>query len=62
MNTKIDFLQAFLITATSAIAAYLDSTITYLAALILAFAFNILAGFRADEVHIVLQRFTRPLS
>ena len=61
MNTKIDFIQASLIAITSALAAYFDSTITYLAALIVAFSFNILAGFRADEVHIVLQRIYPPI-
>jgi len=61
MNTKIDFLQVALITATSAIAAYLDSTITFLAALIIAFSFNILAGFRADEVKLTIQRIFPPI-
>lgn len=61
MQTKIDYLQALAITAFSAVAAYFDSTITFLVALVVSFAFNILAGFRADEVHIVLQRIYPPI-
>lgn len=61
MDLKLDYIQALSITITAAIAAYFDSTITYLAALLLAFTFNILAGFRADEVHIKIQRLFPPI-
>jgi hypothetical protein len=61
MDIKFDYLQALSIAIAAAIAAYFDSTITFLAALLVAFTFNILAGFRADEVHIKIQRFFPPI-
>ena len=44
--------QGTLIGTATAIAAYFDSTFSFVCALILAFLFNILAGFKADEVKI----------
>lgn len=58
---KFDYLQAISIVAVTAISAYFDSTITFLAALLLAFVFNILAGFRADEVKIEIRRIFPPI-
>ncbi|NDV77840.1 hypothetical protein [Dysgonomonas sp. 511] len=43
-------LQTILISLFSMAAAYFDSTITFMYALFAAFAFNILAGMRADDV------------
>ena len=40
---------------------FLDSTFSYLIALLLGFTFNILAGFRADEVKIKLHRIFPPI-
>ena len=42
-------------------AAFLDSTFSYLIALLLGFSFNILAGFRADEVKLTLHRLFPPI-
>jgi phosphatidylserine synthase len=42
--------QAHLMGLVSIIAAYFDSTITFIYALMIAFVFHILAGMRADEV------------
>ena len=42
-------------------AAFMDSTFSYLIALLLGFTFNILAGFRADEVKIKLHRIFPPI-
>ena len=61
MNLKFDYFQAIAITAFASVAAYFDSTITFLSALLIAFVFNILAGFRADEVRVSLQRFFPPV-
>lgn len=58
---KFDYIQAISITALTAVTAYFDSTITFLAALLLAFVFNILAGFRADEVKIEIRRIFPPI-
>lgn len=58
---KFDYLQAFSIAAVTAITAYFESTLTYVAALLIAFLFNILAGFKADEVHIKIQRIFPPI-
>lgn len=58
---KFDYIQALSITALAAVAAYFDSTITFLAALLLAFVFNIFAGFRADEVKLTIQRIFPPI-
>lgn len=58
---KFDYIQALSIAALTAISAYFDSTITFLAALLIAFVFNILAGFRADEVKITIRRIFPPI-
>lgn len=58
---RFDYLQTISILVVSAISAYFDSTITFLCALLLAFSFNILAGFRADEVKLTIQRIFPPL-
>ena len=42
-------------------AAFFDSTFGYLIALLLGFSFNILAGFRADEVKLTLHRIFPPI-
>ena len=52
--------QGALIGAATAIAAYFDSTFSFVCALILAFLFNILAGFKADEVKINIKRIFPP--
>ncbi len=54
------FLQGALIATFTAVAAYFDNTITFMIALVLAFLFNILAGFRADEVKIKIVRIIPP--
>lgn len=41
----------------AAIAAYFDTTITFVYALLIGFAFNIFAGLRADDVKVVMTRF-----
>ena len=58
---RLDYLQGACIAIFTAIAAYFDSTIAYLTALLSAFALNILAGFRADEVRITIQRIFPPI-
>ena len=52
--------QGTLIGTATAIAAYFDSTFSFLCALILSFLFNILAGFKADEVKIHIKRIFPP--
>lgn len=49
-------LQAPLMGVVSIVAAYFDSTFTFMIALFAAFAFNILAGLRADEVKFTMWR------
>lgn len=50
--------NAFFVTIGAAIVAYFDTTATFLLALILGFAINILAGLRADDVKpIIMSRF-----
>ena len=53
--------QGTLIGTATAIAAYFDSTFSFVCALILAFLFNILAGFKADEVKLTLHRIFPPI-
>ena len=53
--------QGTLIGITTAIAAYFDSTFSFVCALILAFLFNILAGFKADEVKVKIKRIFPPV-
>lgn len=52
--------KEILIIITAAIAAYFDTTISFVYALLLGFAFNILAGLRADKVSIRMVRFPIP--
>lgn len=47
----------FIVFALAAIAAYFDTTITFVYALLLGFSFNILAGLRADRVYFKMIRF-----
>lgn len=60
MPYRIDYIQRVSLAAFVAVAAYFDSTITYLFALLIAFTFNIIAGFRADEVKFTIQRVFPP--
>lgn len=53
----MDKYKEIFILVSAAVAAYFDTTITFLYALLIGFAFNILAGLRADEVKIVMTRF-----
>lgn len=55
------FFNGILVAIFTAIISFFDSTSNYLLALIFGFAFNILAGFRADEVKIVLHRILPPI-
>ncbi len=52
--------KEILIITTSAIAAYFDTTISFVYALLLGFLFNILAGLRADQVTLRMVRFPLP--
>ena len=61
MPYKVDHYQPMAVTIFASIAAYFDSTLSFLCALLLAFAFNIIAGFRADEVKIVIRRIFPPI-
>lgn len=56
-----DIFQATLVAASTGIAAFFDSTYTYLIALFIGFVFNILAGFRADEVKVKIKRIFPPV-
>lgn len=49
-------IQGFFIGAFTLTAAYFDSTMTFVFALLIAFAFNIIAGMRADEVKFKMWR------
>lgn len=49
--------KEFLVFIVAALAAYFDTTITFVYALLLGFSMNILAGFQADRVHIKMIRF-----
>lgn len=53
-------IQAACISVFAVIAGYFDSTITYLFALLISFLFNIIAGMRADEVKIRIERIYPP--
>lgn len=53
--------QTICISVFASLAAYFDSTIAFVGALFIAFIFNILAGFRADEVQIKIQRIFPPI-
>lgn len=47
---KISMLQTSMVSMFGIVAAYFDSTITFIYALMIGFVFNIMAGMRADEV------------
>lgn len=55
------FCNAVLVAIFTAILSFFDSTSSYLLALVFGFAFNIIAGFRADEVKIILNRIFPPI-
>lgn len=55
-----EVINSILVAIFTAIMAFFDSTVSYLIALFLGFAFNILAGFRADEVKIKITRLIPP--
>lgn len=52
----LNTLQPFFISVTSMVCAYFESTALFMTALLLSFIFNILAGFRADEVRFKMWR------
>lgn len=54
---KFERVKEFLVFLAAAIAAYFDTTLTFVYALLLGFSMNILAGFQADRVHIKMVRF-----
>ena len=60
MEKFYNCVQGTLIGIATSIAAYFDSTFSFVCALILAFLFNILAGFKADEVKINIKRIFPP--
>jgi len=60
MNNSTNFLQALCISLLTGIAAFFDSTLSFLVALLIGFTFNILAGFRADEVKFKFTRLIPP--
>ena len=49
--------NAFLVAITAAVVAYFDTTYTFLIALFIGFAMNVVAGLRADDVRFVMTRF-----
>ena len=55
------FFNGVLVAVFTAIISFFDSTSSYLIALVFGFAFNIIAGFRADEVKIILRRLLPPI-
>lgn len=57
---KYEVLKSVSILLFTAVAAFFDSTLSFLSALLIGFAFNILAGFRADGVKIKLVRLIPP--
>lgn len=52
----LDKLQALFVTIVGILSAFFESTTTFVYALVIAFSFNILAGFRADEVKFKMWR------
>lgn len=54
------FIKATCISILTGVSAFFDSTLSFLIALMLGFAFNIIAGFRADEVKIKIIRLIPP--
>ena len=61
LDNLYSLLQGMMIGIFTSCVVFLDSTFSYLIALLLGFTFNILAGFRADEVKIKLHRIFPPI-
>ena len=61
MEKFYNYVQGAMFFIFTSCAAFLDSTFGYLIALLLGFSFNILAGFRADEVKLTLHRIFPPI-
>ena len=61
LDNLYSLLQGMMIGIFTSCVVFLDSTFSYLIALLLGFTFNILAGFRADEVKIKLHRLFPPI-
>lgn len=61
LDNLYSLFQGFMIGIFTSCVVFLDSTFSYLIALLLGFTFNILAGFRADEVKIKLHRIFPPI-
>ena len=61
LDNLYSLLQGMMIGIFTNCVVFLDSTFSYLIALLLGFTFNILAGFRADEVKIKLHRLFPPI-
>lgn len=55
-----DVFQGAMIACFTAVMAYFDSTSSFMIALMLAFTFNILAGMRADNVKLKIERIYPP--
>ena len=61
LDNLYSLLRGMMIGIFTSCVVFLDSTFSYLIALLLGFTFNILAGFRADEVKIKLHRIFPPI-
>lgn len=61
MDRFYNVTQGVMVFIFTSCAAFMDSTFSYLIALLLGFSFNILAGFRADEVKLTLHRIFPPI-
>ncbi len=61
MNRLDNLISGVSIVVPTFLVAFFDSTSNYLIALIIGFAFNILAGFKADDVKIKLHRLFPPV-
>ena len=61
MDRFYNVAQGVMVFIFTSCAAFMDSTFGYLIALLLGFSFNILAGFRADEVKLTLHRIFPPI-
>lgn len=55
------FFRGAMISLTAGAIAFIDHTMPYIFALLIGFTFNILAGFRADEVKIEIRRIIPPI-
>lgn len=56
LSPHVRELQFSIVGVTSVVLAYFESTQSFIFALLLGFSFNILAGFRADNVHFEMWR------